>query len=59
MEGRYAMKFLLIVLAIRLLIELITRNKNKITKTEIRKVDKVYHPAEYEVREDEIRIQWW
>ena len=53
------MKFLLIILAIRLLVELITNRKNKRTPTEISKMDKVYHPAEYEVREDGVRIQWW
>lgn len=53
------MKFLLIVLAVRFLIELLTSRKSKTTETEITKTEKILHPAEYELRDDEIRIQWW
>lgn len=51
------MKFLLIVLAVRFVIELIS-NKGNNNKESEAKTQNVFHPAEYELREGFYRIEW-
>jgi hypothetical protein len=55
------MKFLLIVLAIHLLNELVSKiRKRRIVTDENETAIEIRHPAEYEVRENfEWRVEWW
>lgn len=53
------MKFLLIVLAFHFVIELFSnKGKNKKDEGEVQ-VENVLHPAEYNLREEFYRIDWW